>query len=263
MRAVPSCREGWLEGRVAIVTGGANGIGRSTAILFAQEGARVVIGDVDKEAGQGVMDQIRELGGEACFVFCDVSKENDVIELINTAKRQYGGLHTIFNNAGIEQPVTPSHEVSEELFDRVININLKGTFFSCKHAIPLLREAGGGTIVNNSSVSAFANVGGNISYGASKGAIMSLTRILAIEYARDNIRVNAICPGVIDTPMNQRNLERAVDPKAVRKKWMEATPLGRMGTPEEVARAVLYLASDMSSFTTGIGLLVDGGRVAT
>lgn len=255
--------EGWLADKVAVITGGAAGMGRATALLFAQEGARVVIGDVDHRGGRSTAEEIKDTGGAATFVPCDVSKEADVIELIATAEHLYGGLNTIFNNAGIEQPVTPSHEVSEELFDRVIGINLKGTFFGCKHAIPLLRKAGGGTIVNNSSVSAFANVGGNISYGSSKGAIMSMTRILAIEYARENIRVNAICPGVIDTPMNRRNLEKALDQDAVRERWMAATPLGRMGTPEEIARTVLYLASDMSSFTTGIGLLIDGGRVAT
>lgn len=256
-------KEGWLEGKVAIVTGAAGGMGRATALLFAQEGARVVIGDVDEAGGSSAVAEIRAGGGEATFVPCDVSRERDVIELVSTAQREYGGLNTIFNNAGIEQPVTPSTEVSEELFDRVIGVNLKGTFFGCKHAIPLLKRSGGGTIVNNSSVSAFANVGGNISYGSSKGAIMSMTRILAIEYARENIRVNAICPGVIDTPMNQRNLEKSDDHDAVRERWLSLTPLGRMGTPLEIARTVLYLASDMSSFTTGIGLLIDGGRVAT
>jgi NAD(P)-dependent dehydrogenase (short-subunit alcohol dehydrogenase family) len=254
--------KGWLEGKVAVVTGAANGMGRATALLFAQEGARVVIGDVDALGGSSAVEEIRDWGGEALFVPCDVSKEAEVRELIHSAEHEYGGLHTIFNNAGIEQPVTPSSDVTEELFDRVIGINLKGTFFGCKHAIPLLKK-NGGTIVNNSSVSAFANVGGNIAYGSSKGAIMSMTRILAIEYARENIRVNAICPGVIDTPMNQRNLEQSEDQDAVRERWMSVTPLGRMGTPEEIARTVLYLASDMSSFTTGIGLLIDGGRVAT
>jgi NAD(P)-dependent dehydrogenase (short-subunit alcohol dehydrogenase family) len=255
--------DGWLKDKVAVITGAGNGTGRATAILFAREGARVVVGDVDADGGQGTVEEIRGFGGEATFVLCDVAREADVARLVMMAQQHYGGLHTIFNNAGIEQPVTPSHEVSEELFDRIIRINLRGTFFGCKHAIPLLRKTGGGTIVNNSSVSAFANVGGNIAYAASKGAVMSLTRVLAIEYARDNIRVNAICPGVIDTPMNQRNLERAGDKDAVWQRWMSATPLGRMGAPEEVARSVLYLASDMSSFTTGIGLLIDGGRVAT
>lgn len=256
-------RTGWLEGKVAVVTGAAGGMGRATAVLFAEEGASVVIGDVDEAGGASAVQEITSSGGLATFVRCDVSKESDVIALIQSAKREYGGLHTIFNNAGIEQPVTPSTEVTEELFDRVIGVNLKGTFFGCKHAIPLILESGGGTIVNNSSVSAFANVGGNLSYGASKGAIMSMTRILAIEYARQNLRVNAICPGVIDTPMNQRNLEKSTDHDAVRERWMSVTPLGRMGTPLEIARTVLYLASEMSSFTTGVGLLIDGGRVAT
>ena len=145
----------------------------------------------------------------------------------------------------------PSTDVTEELFDRVIGVNLKGTFFGCKHALPALLRAGGGTIVNNSSVSAFANVGGNVSYASSKGAVMSLTRVLALEYADRNVRVNAICPGVIDTGMNRRNLDLADDPDTMRARWMSVTPLGRMGTPEEIARTVLYLASDQSSFTTG------------
>ena len=159
--------------------------------------------------------------------------------------------------------MTPSTDVTEELFDRVIAINLKGVFFGCKHAIPALLRSGGGTIVNNSSVSAFANVGGNLSYAASKGAIMSMTRVLAIEYSRRNIRVNAINPGVIDTDMNRRNRDRAADPAEIEQRWRAITPLGRMGTGEEIAEAVLFLASPQSSFITGVGLLVDGGRVAT
>ena len=252
-----------LEGKVAIVTGAASGMGRATALLFAREGARVVLGDIDETAGAHACEEIRDAGGEATFLRTDVAVEAEVAALVSAAERDYGALHTIFNNAGIEQPVTPSTEVTEALFDRVIGVNLKGTFFGCKHAIPALLRAGGGAIVNNSSVSAFANVGANVSYASSKGAVMSLTRVLALEYADRNIRVNAICPGVIDTGMNRRNLDLAGDPDAVRARWMSVTPLGRMGTPEEIARTVLYLASDQSSFTTGIGLLIDGGRVAT
>ena len=252
-----------LQGKVAVVTGAGNGMGRATAQLFALEGAAVVIGDVDITGGASAVAEIEAAGGRAVFQRCDVSKEADVAALINTAEARYGKLDTIFNNAGIEQPVTPSTEVTEQLFDLVIGINLKGTFFGCKHAIPALLRNGGGTIVNNSSVSAFANVGGNISYAASKGAVMSLTRVLAIEYAKRNIRVNAINPGVIDTDMNRRNALLSSDPAATEERWRAITPLGRMGTGDEIAQTVLYLASDQSSFVTGIGLLIDGGRVAT
>lgn len=253
----------WLKDKVAVVTGAAQGIGRATALLFAQEGARVVLADVDEEGLTRTVADIRAAGGEASARRCDVSVEAEVASLMAFAAETYGGLDTVFNNAGIEQPVTPSTEVTEALFDRVISVNLKGTFFGCKHALPLLKARGGGTVVNNASVSAFANVGGNASYAASKGAVMSLTRVLAIEYARENVRVNAICPGVIDTGMNRRNLELSSDPEAVAARWLQATPMGRMGTPEEVAQTVLYLASSQSSFTTGVGLLIDGGRVAT
>ncbi len=252
-----------LSGKVAIVTGAGSGMGSATAMLFARQGARVVVADIDRDAGVTTRDAILAEGGEATFVAADVAREAEVAAIVEVAEETYGGLHTIFNNAGIEQPFTPSDQVTEALFDQVIGVNLKGTFFGCKHAIPALLRSGGGTIVNNSSVSAFANVGGNASYAASKGAVMSLTRVLAIEYADRNIRVNAICPGVIDTGMNRRNLERAEDQETVRERWMSVTPLGRMGTPEEIANTVLYLASDQSSFTTGIGLLIDGGRVAT
>jgi NAD(P)-dependent dehydrogenase (short-subunit alcohol dehydrogenase family) len=249
-----------FQGKVAIVTGGANGMGRSTALLFAREGAHVVVGDVDPAAGQALE---AEGEGRVHFQICDVSREADVAQLVAAAETRFGRLDTIFNNAGIEQPVTPSVDVSADLFNRVIGINLNGTFYGCKHAIPALLRAGGGTIINNSSVSAFANVGGNIAYAASKGAVMSLTRVLAIEYAKRNIRVNAINPGVIDTGMNVRNRERATDQDAWLERSMSVTPMGRMGTGNEIAETVLFLASEQSAFITGIGLLVDGGRVAT
>lgn len=252
-----------LQGIVAVITGGASGMGRSTALLFAREGAKVVVGDVDVEAGASLEAEAAAAGGVVAFQRCDVSVESDVAALVAGAESRFGKLDTIFNNAGIEQPVTPSDQVTEALFERVIDINLKGCFFGCKHAIPALLRNGGGTIVNNSSVSAFADVGGNLSYAASKGGIMSMTRVIAIEYAGRNIRCNAINPGVIDTGMNQRNLDLAKDPAELEQKWRSITPLGRMGTGDEIGEAVLFLASRQSSFVTGIGLVIDGGRIAT
>jgi len=248
---------------VAVVTGGASGMGRATALLFAREGAKVVVGDRDIEGGASLEAEAKAAGGEIAFQRCDVSIETEVAALVGLAESRFGKLDTIFNNAGIEQPVTPSDQITEELFERVIDVNLKGCFFGCKHAIPALLRNGGGTIVNNSSVSAFANVGGNLSYAASKGGIMSMTRVIAIEYAARNIRCNAINPGVIDTGMNRRNLELAEDKEAMEQRWRSITPLGRMGTGDEIGEAVLFLASKQSSFVTGIGLVIDGGRIAT
>lgn len=252
-----------LKDRVAIVTGAGSGIGRATALRFAQQGAAVALADVDETAVREVGDTIEASGGRSLPMKVDVADETQVERLVRATSDRFGGLDVLFNNAGIEQRVTPSHEVEADTFARVLQVNLAGTFYGCKHAIPRMLERGGGAIVNNSSVSAFANVGGNVSYAASKGAVMSLTRVLAIEYARRGIRVNAINPGVIDTAMNVRNLDLADDADAVRERWAEATPLGRMATPDEVAWTVTYLASPLSTFTTGVGLLIDGGRVAT
>ena len=238
-------------------------MGRSTALLFAREGAQVIVGDTDRDAGETLADEAAGAPGDIHFQPCDVARESDVAALIHAAETGHGRLDTIFNNAGIEQPVTPTPEVSEGLFRQVLDVNLMGTFFGIKHALPAIERAGGGTIVNNSSVSAFANVGGNVSYAATKGAIMSMTRVVAVEYARRGIRCNAINPGVIDTNMNRRNKALADDPEVIEKRWSEITPMGRMGTGDEIAEAVLFLASPASSFITGVGLLVDGGRVAT
>lgn len=252
-----------MEGLSAVVTGGAGGMGRATALLFAREGASVVVGDVDEAAGATLAEELGDAPGRIVFQRCDVSVEDDVVALIAAAERAFGKLDTIFNNAGIEQPRTPTPEVPTELFEKVIGINLKGTFYGMKHALPALLRNGGGTIVNNSSVSAFANVGNNISYAASKGAVMSMTRVVAIEFAKRNIRCNAINPGVIDTAMNRRNKDLSDDPEAMELSWKTITPMGRMGTGDEIGEAVLFLATKSSSFITGVGLLVDGGRVAT
>ncbi|MBB96136.1 MAG: short-chain dehydrogenase [Rhodobacteraceae bacterium] len=252
-----------LEGMVAVITGGAEGMGRSTAALFAREGASVVVGDINTEQGASLVAEVEAAGGTITFQPCDVSKEAEVAALVATAEDTYGKLDTIFNNAGISQPRTPTCEVTEELFDKVISVNLKGTFFGCKHALPALLRNGGGTIVNNSSVAAFANVGGNVSYASSKGGVMSMTRVIAVEYAERNIRCNAINPGPIDTPMQQRSRAKATDLDAHDKAWRDMIPMKRMGTGDEISEAVLFLASQQSSFVTGIGLLIDGGRVAT
>jgi len=250
-----------LAGKVAVVTGAAHGIGRATALLFAAEGAHVMAGDIDQAAGQALA--AAGASGRIAFRACDVTDEAEMAALVAAAEQAFGRLDTIFNNAGIEQPSTPSAEVTEALFDRVLAVNLKGTFFGCRHAIPALLRAGGGTIVNNASVSSFVSVAGNIAYAASKGAVMSLTRVLAVEYAARRIRVNAIAPGPVDTGMNRRNQARAADPEA----WIAASlapiPLGRMASAEEIAQAVLYLASNESSFVTGTALVIDGGRMAT
>ena len=245
-----------LNNKVSIITGGATGIGKATVETFAKEGAKVIFCDINKKQGLLNQKKFNSMGLDTFFIQADVSNEADVKKMINFVVKKFNKIDTLFNNAGIEQPVTPSHKVDVKIFDKIISINLKGVFLCSKHALPIMMKKKSGAIVNNSSISAFANVGGNIGYASSKGGVMSLTRVLAVEYAKYNIRVNAVCPGVIDTPMNERNLKRAVN------KSKTFTPLGRIASPYELAQTVLFLSSNMSSFVTGVGLLVDGGRAA-
>ena len=251
-----------LNNKVSIITGGATGIGKATVETFAKEGAKVIFCDTNKKQGLLNQKKFNSMGLDTFFIQADVSNEADVKKMINFVVKKFNKIDTLFNNAGIEQPVTPSHKVNVKIFDKIISINLKGVFLCSKHALPIMMEKKSGAIVNNSSISAFANVGGNIGYASSKGGVMSLTRVLAVEYAKYNIRVNAVCPGVIDTPMNERNLKRAVNKSQLKKKWKTVTPLGRVASPYELAQTVLFLSSNMSSFVTGVGLLVDGGRAA-
>lgn len=244
-----------LEGKVAIITGAGSGIGRATALRFAAEGARVVVADVT-----GAEDETASAIGEAAIaVHADVSVAKDVEALVEAARARFGRLDVIFNNAGIEGAQAATAECSEENFDRVIAVNLKGVFLGMKYAIPLMLQSGGGSIINNASVAGLVGFRGIPAYAASKGGVIQLTKTTALEYATQRIRVNAICPGVIWTPMVERFTAGSAEAEAA---FRATEPVERFGTPEEVAALVLFLASDESAFVTGTALPVDGGFVA-
>ncbi len=243
-----------LDERVAIITGAASGFGCASAILFAKEGAKVVVADLDVEGGQDTVKAIQANGGEAVFVKVDVAKENDVEQMIHSAVEKYGGIDILFNNAGIEQIMTPIELLSEETWDRVFAVNVKGMFLGTKHALPELKKTGKGVIINTASVSGIRARPGLSSYTASKGACIMLTKALAIELAEYGIRVNCINPVAAETPfMKNLSEENKV-------KFRSTIPLGRFATAEDIAFAALYLASDDASMVTGAELNVDGGR---
>ena len=228
-------------------------------MLFAQEGAKVVGADIDQEKGLEVIEAIKRGGGEAAFVNADVSETSDVKKLVKKAL-VYGRLDILFNNAGIEL-VKKLKDTTEEDWDKIIKANLRSAFLCCKYVIPEMTKRGGGIIINNASV---AGLVGSFStaYSASKGAIIALTKTLAVELAPDNIRVNCICPGAIETPMIHRVLEKQGDSELIRRERIKQYPMGRFGDPEEVAQTALFLACDESSFMTGAIVVVDGGFTA-
>jgi NAD(P)-dependent dehydrogenase (short-subunit alcohol dehydrogenase family) len=239
--------------KVAFVTGAASGIGRATAVAFAAEGARVAILDRTEDALSETADAIRKVSGEVLVIACDVSKPEQVEAAIGRLIERFGRLDIAFNNAGVENKAAPVAEIELDEWDRILDINLRGTFVCMKHELAQMVRQGGGVIVNTSSGAGVRGVEGGASYAASKHAIIGLTKSAALDYAKQNIRVNAILPGNIETPMMDRftggDIQKAID----------LEPVGRLGKPEEIADAVLWMSADLGAFVTGAAISVDGG----
>jgi len=246
-----------LEGKCAIVTGSATGIGKATATLFAQEGARVVVSDVD-EAGRQVVEAIKGDGGEATFVKADVSQAVDAERMVDTAVRTYGRLDVLVNNAAVYRGDGSILTVADETWNQIIGVNLKGTYLCCKFAIARMIETGGGSIVNLSSVNALMGLS-LTAYTASKGGVQALTRLLAVDFGSKGIRVNSICPGTI---MTENSIAIYRERPGLAESVTRMYPMGKLGAPVDVAECALYLASDASSFVTGASFVVDGGLMA-
>ncbi|KAJ3177220.1 hypothetical protein HDU85_006000 [Gaertneriomyces sp. JEL0708] len=254
---------GRLEGKVALITGAASGIGFESSILFAKEGAKVVCADVNATAGARVLQKIAEITGtdeNAIFVSCDVTKSSQVEAAINKAEQTFGKLNIVFNNAGIMHPGDDNAEVTDEkVWDLTMEVNVKGVWYGCKYGIPALRRAGGGSIINTASFVAVRGAATpQLAYTTSKGAVLAMTRELAVIHARENIRVNALCPGPLRTPL----LMEFLDTDEKKERRLVHVPMGRFGEAIEQAYSALFLASDESSYITGIDFLVDGGLTA-
>jgi NAD(P)-dependent dehydrogenase (short-subunit alcohol dehydrogenase family) len=253
-----------LNDKVAVITGAAGGQGQAAARLFAEEGARLVVSDIDKEGAEKTAQEIRDAGGEAIALRTDVSREKDVAEMIRVAVDEFGTVNILFNNAGVgysaadRLTMASVVDTPEEDWDAVLAINLKGAAMGCKHAIPIMVENGGGAIVNNASINALVALSGADAYTAAKGGIVALTRVLAVDWGPRGVRVNCICPGGVDTAM----IAPAIADEEVLGFMLESTPLGRLARPEEIARVALFLASDEASYMNGAIVPVDGGWTA-
>lgn len=250
---------GLVTGKVALVTGAGSGIGRASALAFAREGAKVVVSDVVAEGGEETVKLIKDGGGEASFIKTDVAQAAEVEALLKQAVDTYGRLDGAFNNAGIAGAAAKTSDYSEKNWDRVIAINLKGVWLCMKAEIQHMLSQGGGAIVNTASVAGLVGFRSGSAYVAAKHGVVGLTKTAALEYAKSNIRVNAVCPGVIRTPMFERGLK--IDPR-IEDTMAAKEPVGRLGKPEEIAEAVVWLCSDAASFVTGFPMAVDGGWIA-
>jgi NAD(P)-dependent dehydrogenase (short-subunit alcohol dehydrogenase family) len=250
-----------LSGKTAIVTGGTRGIGKAIASLFVGEGASVAVAGRDETRGKAAADSLGGKRERVIYVRADVSKADDVKYLVEETVRRFGRLDILVNNAGIN-PVGTALDTTEELWDLVMAVNLKGPFLCCKHAIPHMLRAGGGSIVNIGSINSFMAFENEAAYDASKGGILLFTRATALDFAGRNIRVNCICPGAVDTPLLRGIFAENPNPEEMKRDMIRRHPLKRMGAPEEIAKAALFLASDDSSFVTGAAISVDGGILA-
>jgi NAD(P)-dependent dehydrogenase (short-subunit alcohol dehydrogenase family) len=246
-----------LADKVALITGGGSGIGKASCLLFAKEGAKVVAVDLKLDTAEATADEIRNAGGDAKAFAADVSKAKDAEAMVRFAEESYGKLNVVFNNAGVFHPDDDSvTNTSEAIWDMVINVNLKGVFLGCQYAVPALLRAGGGSIINTASFVAIMGAAApQIAYTASKGGVLAMTREIAVEFARKNIRANSLCPGPVETPL----LAKLLSDPARRNRRLVHIPMGRFARAEEMANAALFLASDESSFVTGTSFLVDGG----
>ena len=254
-----------FKDKIVIVTGGAKGIGGGISRAFAEEGACVLCADIDEDSGTQLVAETTNMDGTVRFLKADVAHADECEAVVNTAVSEWGGVDILCNNVGI-QPANsylPAHEFPEEMWDRIINVNLKSFFLMAKYSVPEMKKRGGGVIINTASVQGLQSMKGVSAYAASKGGALSLTRQLALEYAEDNIRVLAVNPGTIDTPLVVEAVDfMGADLEGLKKLWGKAHPMGRIGQPREIANVVLFLASDKASFMTGEYVCVDGGMMA-